>query len=356
MRLPAFALLPVGLCLLLTGGCAKNELLVTKKPEAATVRPESPKTEPGPTAAPGKLLNAIAAVVNDEIITLYEVNREAKPVFSENEKKSVVDDAMASRIRHSVLDSLVDKKLVEQKIKELNIKVAEEEIQQAIEDVKKQNNLSREALLKALAGQGLTYDQYHDKLQEQLEKLKLISMEVRSKIQVGDTEVREYYEANQSKYREDETFRARHIFFRTGEKSSAADIKASMTTALMVLSEAKSGKDFAELAKTYSEDPAARKDGGDLGRFKKGDMQIELEQVIMTLKPGEVSELISTPMGLHLIKLEERNAGKLKSFESVKNEIEEQLYRKKSDERFSQWAKDLRTKSSVEIRDLPGLL
>jgi len=210
--------------------------------------------------------------------------------------------------------------------------------------------------VKALAGQGLTYAQYHDKLQEQLEKLKLISMEVRSKIQVGESEMREYYDANQSKYREEDTFRARHIFFKTGEKASAADIKRAMTMALLVLSESKNGKDFSELARTYSEDPAARKDGGDLGRFKKGDMQPELEQAIMALKPGEVSELISTPLGLHLIKLEERIPGKLKPFESVKNEIEEQLYRKKSDERFSQWAKELRTKASIDIRDLPGVL
>lgn len=359
MRLPAFVLLlPVGLCLLLTGGCAKKELLVTKKPETATVRPEPPKTAPSPSpaAAPGKLHNAVAAVVNDEIITLYEVNREAASVISENEKKTTLDDAMRSRIRHEVLDTLVDKKLVEQKIKELNIKVAEEDIQQAIEDVKKQNNLTQEALLKALAGQGLSYDQYHDRLREQLEKLKLVSMEVRSKIQVGDTEMREYYDANQAKYREEDTFRARHIFFKTGEKASAADIKAAMTKALMVLAETKNGKDFSELAKTYSEDPAARNDGGDLGLFKKGDMQPELEQPIMALKPGEVSELINTPLGLHLIKLEERIAGKQKPFESVRSEIEELIYRKKSDERFSQWAKELRAKASIEVRDLPGQL
>jgi peptidyl-prolyl cis-trans isomerase SurA len=357
MRLPAFALLPLGLCLLLTGGCAKKELLVTKKPDTATVRTEPPKAAPAqPAAAPGKLQNAIAAVVNDEIITLYEVNHEAEAVISVNEKKSVLDDASRSRIRHEVLDGLVDKKLVDQKIKELNIKVAEEDIQQAIEDVKKQNNLTQETLLKALAGQGLTYDQYHDRLREQLEKLKLVSMEVRSKIQVGDTEMHEYYDANQSKYREEETFRARHIFFKTGEKATAEEIKHAMTTALMVLAESKSGKDFSELAKTYSEDPAARKDGGDLGLFKKGDMQPELEQAILALKPGEVSELINTPMGLHLIKLEERNPGKLKPFESVRSEIEELIYRKKSDERFSQWAKELRAKASIEIRELPGLL
>ncbi len=354
MNLRIAALLPV--CLLLAGGCAKNQVIAKSEPAVATVKADQPKEALARIVATGAVINTVAAVVNDEIITLFEVNREAQPVIRENEKKGALDDAARSKIRRLALDSLVEKKLVEQKIKELNIKVSEEEIRQSIDDVKKQNNLTQEALVAALANQGLSFDQYRSQLQEQLEKLKLVSMEVRSKIQVGESEMREYFEANRLKYTEDETFRARHIFFKTSEKTPSDDIKRSMTTALMVLAEAKSGKDFAELAKTYSEDPAARKDGGDLGRFKKGDMLPELEQAIMSLKPGEVSELVYTPSGFHIIKLEERVSGKMKSFESVKGEIEETLYRKKSEERFSQWAKELRGKASIEMKDLTGLL
>jgi peptidyl-prolyl cis-trans isomerase SurA len=309
-----------------------------------------------PSSGFAKMINAIAAIVNDEIITLYEVNREAEMAIREAEKKSTLDDAARSQIRSTVLDRLVEKKLVEQKIKELNIKVSEEEIRQSIEDVKKQNNMTQEALVSALANQGLSFDQYRVQLQEQLEKLKLVSMEVRAKIQVGESEMREYYEANRAKYTEDETFRARHIFFRINEKAPAEEIKRAMTTALMVLAEAKSGKDFIELAKSYSEDPAARKDGGALGPFKKGEMLPEMEQAIMSLKPGEVSELVYTSAGFHIIKLDERISGKLKPFESVKPEIEETLYRKKSEERFSQWAKEIRSKASIEIKDMKGLL
>lgn len=357
MKRTVVILLPVCFGLLVAGGCASNEKIVAKNMPAATVKTgQSATAASTPVPDHGKVLNAIAAVVNDEIITLLEVTREAQPVIRESEKKAALDDAERSRIRRAALESLVEKKLVEQKIKELNIRVGEDEVKQAIEDVKKQNNMNQEALVKALSGQGLTFDQYRSQLQDQLEKLKLVSMEVRSKIQVGDTEMREYYEANQAKYREEDTFRARHIFFKTSEKAPADEIKRSMTTALMVLAEAKSGKDFTELAKSYSEDPAARKDGGDLGRFKKGDMQPELEQVIMAMKVGEVSELVYTPLGFHIIKLEERVSGKLKPFESVKNEIEELLYRKKSEERFSAWAKELRSKASVEIKELPGLL
>jgi peptidyl-prolyl cis-trans isomerase SurA len=235
--------------------------------------------------------------------------------------------------------------------------VSDDEIKQAIDDVKRQNNMaSQEVLISALASQGLTFEQYRTQLQEQIEKLKLVSVEVRSKIQVGESEMREFYEANRARYSEEDTFRARHIFFRTSEKAPADDIKRTMTTALMVLAEAKEGKDFAELAKSFSEDPAARKDGGALGTFKKGDMMPELEAAILNMKPGEVSELVYTPSGFHIIKLEERTTGKMKPFENVRVEIEEAVYRKKSEERFNQWAKELRAKAGIEVKDLTGLL
>ena len=359
MKKHTYALLLACLGLIVVGGCASKGAVVTKEPAAATVKVEQPKAAIPAVQSPtpsDKVINAIAAVVNDEIITLYEVNREAAPVIREAEKKSALDAAGRSQIRRTMLDRLVEKKLVEQKIKELNIKVSEEEIRQAIDDVKKQNSMTQEALVAALANQGLSFDQYRSQIVEQLEKLKLVSMEVRSKIHVVESEKREYYEANHAKYTEDETFRARHIFFRINDKAPATDIKRAMTTALAVLAEAKSGKDFIELAKTHSEDPAAVKDGGALGPFKKGDMLPELEQTILTMKPGEISELVYTTAGFHVIKLEERVSGKLKPYESVSAEIEETLYRKKSEERFSLWAKELRGKASVEIKDVAELL
>jgi peptidyl-prolyl cis-trans isomerase SurA len=367
MNHPIFGLLTPCLCLLLAGGCAHKDAVVTKEPQEATRRADQPKVDQqkvdqqkasaATDVSSGKVVNAIAAIVNDDIVTLNEVDRESQPLIREAEKKSAVDATVRSQIRRAALEHLIEKRLLDQKIKELNIKVSDEEIKQAIDEVKKQNSMtSQEVLVSALAGQGLTFEQYRTQLQEQLEKLKLVSMEVRAKIQVGETEMQEYYEANRAKYSEEETFRARHIFFRTNEKAPADDIKHTMTTALMVLAEAKSGKDFEELAKTYSEDPAARKDGGSLGSFKKGDMMPELETAILGMKPGEVSELVYTPSGFHIIKLEERTAGKVKSFESVKAEIEDALYRKKSEERFNQWVKELRAKASIEMKDLAGLL
>lgn len=345
------------LALLVAGGCAGNDSSVPREPAEVTVKKDQPDPSPDVPKKQKNITNAIVAVVNDEIITLHDVNREAQPAVSEAEKKAALDDAARSRIRRAALDRLIERKLTGQKIKELNITVSEEEIRQAIDDVRKQNSIpSEEALVAALAAQGLSFDQYRAQLKEQIEKLKLVSIEVRAKVHVGETEMRDYYASNLPKYTEEESYRARHIFFKTGEKATPEEIQKTKATALSVLADARDGKDFAELAMKFSEDPAARKDGGDLGSFKKGDMQPELEKSILSLKPGEVSDLVTTPIGFHIIKLEARVAGTTRPFESVKAEIEEILYRKKSEERFSLWAKELRGKASVEIRELDGLL
>jgi len=201
----------------------------------------------------------------------------------------------------------------------------------------------------ALQSQGLTFDQYKAQLREQLERLRLMGQEVRSKIQVGEQEIREYYEANQKQYG-DEMFQARHIYFAITEKTPEADVKRIMATAMSVLQEARNGKDFGELAKKYSDDQLTAKEGGELGAFKKGEMLSEIEHTVEAMQPGDISDIVITPAGFHIIKLEKKFAKNLKPFDEVKGEIEELLYRKKSEERFKQWAVDLRKGAAIEIK------
>ncbi|AJE04744.1 peptidylprolyl isomerase [Geobacter pickeringii] len=306
-------------------------------------------------AAPGvsfaAVVDRIVAVVNDELITSYAVEKEKATLLKEVERQQLPpDDPARAKLDETALNRLIDRKLVEQKVRELDIRVSEEEIRQAIEDVKRQNKLSQEALVAALANQGLSFDQYKAQIREQLERLRLVSQEVRAKIQVGEREMREYYEANRTKFGAEESFRARNIFFRLDDKMPADAVKKVMTTAMTVLYEAKGGKDFADLARQYSDDPAAKKNGGDLGTFRKEDILPEFEENLTRMKPGEVSDLINTPTGLHILKLEARIPGTPKPFEQVKAEIEDILYRKKSEDRFNQWVADLRKGAAIEIK------
>ncbi|HZV81399.1 MAG TPA: peptidylprolyl isomerase [Geobacteraceae bacterium] len=300
--------------------------------------------------AGAEVVTGIAAIVNDEIITIYELNNEYAKVLKEEEKKGALPEAAAKKLRSDVLNAMIDKKLIGMKIKELNIVVSEEEVRQSIEEIKKQNNLSQDALVAALLTQGLTFDQYKAQMKEQLERLRLMSQEVKSKIQVSEREVKEYYEANKSQFREESSYRARHIFLKVDKNASNEQIKKVMEKAANVIAEARTNPDFAGLAKKYSDDPNAAKDGGDLGTFKKGDMLPEIESAVITMNPGEISDLVTTPAGFHIIKLEEKSLDRVKPFDSVKGAIEEILYRKKSEERFAQWVEELRKAAAIEIK------
>jgi peptidyl-prolyl cis-trans isomerase SurA len=301
-----------------------------------------------PSFAAAEIIDSISAIVNGEVITTYDIDKEAAVIAKEPGKKSA-PEADTAQIRADALNRLIDKKLIDLKIKELDIKVSDEEVRQAIEDVKKQNNLSQDALVSALAAQGLTYDQYRAQLREQMERLRLMSQEVRSKIQVSDAEVKEYYESNRKRF-SDEMFQARHIFFTLDKKTPEADVKRIMATAMSVLQQARSGADFGELAKKYSDDTSTAKDGGELGTFKKGEMLHDIENALETMKPGEISDLVETPAGLHIIQLEKKFDTDTKTFADVKQDIEETLYKKKSDARFNQWASDLKKNASIDIR------
>lgn len=302
------------------------------------------------TAVQAEVVSGIVAVVNDDIITTLDLDREYQFLAREAGRKEPYTEAERKDLRSVAVNRLVDRKLVDQKIKELDIKVSEEEIRQSIEEVKKQNNLTQERLVEALAAQGLSFDQYKAQIREQMERVRLMSQEVRAKVQVSLKEVMEYYQANRRSFGEQELYRARSILFRIPKDASDADIKKIQVRAEEVLQQAKAGADFIELAKKNSDDPNAAKDGGELGTFKKGDLLPEMESVILKLKPGEVSDLVRTPQSIHIIKLEKKYLGDIKPFDEVKGEIEDLLYKKKSEERFNQWVAELRKNAAIDIR------
>ncbi|MFZ3208001.1 MAG: peptidylprolyl isomerase [Geobacteraceae bacterium] len=304
-----------------------------------------------PLSTSAELINGIAAIVNDDIITIYDVDKETAIISKEAVKLATAAPPITPELRALALNRLIDQKLTDHKITELGIIISEEELRQYIEDVKKQNHIgTQEALVAALLTQGLTYDQYRKQLREQMERIRLMSQEVRSKIQIGEKEIKEYYDANRAKYGEEELFQANHIFFRLDKNANATETKRVMTTALTVLTEARNGKDFAELAKKYSDDPNAGKDGGEMVPFRKGEMISEIDSAVLAMKSGDISELVSTPEGFHIFKLTDRFIDKPKPFETVKGEIEDILYREKSEERFSQWVKELRKNAAIEIK------
>ena len=146
------------------------------------------------------------------------------------------------------------------------------------------------------------------------------------KTEVSQEEIRAYYEENIEQYKIKKQVKARHILFKLAEDASEEEEKAVRERAMKVLEKAKQGEDFAELAKAYSEGPS-KDEGGDLGTFSAGQMVKPFEEAAFALKPGEISDLVRTPFGLHIIKVEEVTEPGTRPLEEVRPEIAQILRR-----------------------------
>jgi len=146
----------------------------------------------------------------------------------------------------------------------------------------------------------------------------------KSKVTLTDEEIKEYYEYNIDAFKVPRKVKARHILFKVGKDAPEEEINKVKERAAKVLEEAKKGEDFAALAKKYSEGPTA-KDGGDLGYFSEGQMVKPFEEAAFKLKKGEISGLVRTDFGFHIIKVEDVQPARTKSFEEVRKQISENL-------------------------------
>ncbi len=151
----------------------------------------------------------------------------------------------------------------------------------------------------------------------------------RDKVKVDEQEINAFYEDNLDMFRSEKEVRARHILFKVDKDAPEAVVKEVKARALKVLKEARSGRDFSELAKQYSEGPTKDK-GGDLGYFSRGQMVKPFEDAVFALKKGQISDLVRTPFGFHIIKVEDIREARTKGIEEVRDQISDILIRNAS--------------------------
>src|SRR5206468_626449 len=177
---------------------------------------------------------------------------------------------------------------------------------------------------------------------------KLLQGEVMSKIEIKPSDISAFYEKNPDKFQQPETVHAAHILVivppGSDEKAKAA-LKAKAVEALQA---AKAGKDFGALARQYSQDGSAQH-GGDLGFFPRGQMVPAFEQAAFALKPGEVSDLVETQFGFHIIKMIEKRPGGTVPFAQVAPKIQEFLENQAQSDKAKAYVETLKAKGKVEI-------
>ena len=163
--------------------------------------------------------------------------------------------------------------------------------------------------------------------------VKIPYQELIREVQISEEEVKEYYETNKDEFFEPKKVCARHILFRISSKASKEEVEKIKKKAEAVLAKVKKGEDFAKLAQKYSEDRASAKMGGDLGCFSEGKMVKPFEKAAFSLKKNEVSDLVRTPFGFHIIKVYEIKKERIKPFNLVKNKIINKLKKEKATEK-----------------------
>jgi parvulin-like peptidyl-prolyl isomerase len=283
------------------------------------------------------------------VITLSEVEKQASPLREEIQTKDRLE--MRERVHEiyrKVLDKLIEEKLIDQEVKKSGIKVTSKEIEGAVEEVKRQNAATQEDLEKALANEGLTLGAYKKEIEKRIQRMKLINWAVKVEPKSGERELRDFYQKNNDQYRINESYRPSQILFLLPKEAQSEEIREIRKKCQKVLERIKGGEDFGEMALLYSQDISA-KNRGDLGYFKRGELLPEIEKEVFHLQVGEVSEIIRTQFGFHIIKLLDRKGG-TSPFEEVKEKVKADHYEKEMEKAYQQYLSTLKAKSVIEIK------
>ncbi len=292
-----------------------------------------------------EICNRIVAIVNSEIITLHELNNKIKELTGlEPADLRIQDEESYLEARRSVLDLLIDEKLGHEKVRELGIEVTPKEVDAAIERIKESNNLTHEDLIAGLKEQGMSYESYWKRMKSDIERMQLVDFEVKSKVIIREEKIEEYYKSHRDEFKSEEKVQLAAIFLKREDPSNQDETLFLSQKAEEILSKLKSGEDFIELARKFSQGPGAEA-GGDLGLFKTSQLDPELKEIIKDMSAGDVNGPIILPSAIQIIKVVERQ----EAVDEMRNAIYRILYQEEIDKRYSSWINDLRKKAYIKI-------
>ncbi|HEX9020224.1 MAG TPA: peptidyl-prolyl cis-trans isomerase [Nitrospirota bacterium] len=289
------------------------------------------------TTGASAVVDRVIAVVNNEIITLSDLEREESLRKTEGKQDE-----------RQLLEDMINRKLQMAEAKRAGLDVTDKELADALADIMKRNNLDGKQFDAALAREGLTLDQYKTDLREQMTLSRVFNKYVRSGVAIDEAEARAFYENNRKNYSLPEEIRMRQLFFRVADNATAAQVAAVKARAEAAYARAKKGEDFVRLVKELSENENAA-EGGDLGFMQRDQVIPEIQEAVKTLKPGEISTPFQCAGGFQVIRLEEIR-DPAKPFEKAKDEIMKTLYEQKIENTYRGWLQTLRSDSHIENR------
>lgn len=296
-----------------------------------------------------EIYNRVVAIVDEEVITLHELNDKMKEMTGMSDQEMRTKD-MEKYIetRKKVLEYLIDEKITQKKIRELKIEISQEQIDNAVENIKRNNQLTQEDLLGELKKEGLTYEKFREGIRKDIERATLINYEVRSKIIIREEQTVSYYEENKDQFITEGKVHLACIFLIPANQSDEDENSELAQIGHDIIMKIKSGEEFGEMAKKFSRGPGSA-EGGDVGWYKLDQLDKQLMVTINGLSEGEVSDLIKRDKGYQIVKLIKKEEKKTKSYEEAKDAIYDILFKNEINKRYDSWIKNLRANTYIKI-------
>jgi peptidyl-prolyl cis-trans isomerase SurA len=311
--------------------------------------------EPSSRQSGGMVLDRVVAVVNDEALTLSEIQEEGQPVvrkifqdFIGSERDRRLEEA-----HKHLLDDLIDRRLMYQVAKREGTVPSQAEVDGALDELKRNNNVTDDAQFRAmLRAEGLTLEQIRRSIGERLAIGRLLARQIRSAVILNEDEMVSYYQANQEKYKRVPQAEIRHILIAVPRGGDEAAVRARAEEARAKIL---AGADFAQVAGEYLDADAAAR-AAEVMTVHRGDLAPEIEAAAFGLPAGGVSPLIQTEGGWQLLKVERVQAESVAPYVEVRESIRDQLFQDKFEAKRKEWLAGLRSRAFIQVLMQPSEL
>lgn len=349
-------------------GCGKktppapdaNQASVPSQEQTLSGTETAPAGMPAPeTAAPEPAPDAAVVTVNGKAITEQQVstgvNMQIQRAGAQlSSLPAAFIEQFKKQVRQQVVDNLVAETLLDQAIKKANIEVTDEQVVASIEEQGALRNppVTLEDFKQMIASRGGSFDDVKAQYKIQLARQRYFESQWTGKIDVNDAEVKAFYDENPDKFEVAEQIQASHILIKpAADANDPNEAKAvAKAEAEKLLAEVRGGADFAELAKAHSDCPSAPK-GGDLGLFGHGQMVPAFDAAAFALEPGQVSDVVETQFGYHIIKVTDKKAASKTSFEEAEPQIREGLTNQKKGQFAQGLIESLKAAATIEYAE-----
>ncbi len=299
-------------------------------------------------ATAAEKVDGVVAVVNNEPITLYELDKamvEGVKAMAELKNRTEIK-AQFKENREMALKKLIDEKLLDQTLAKVNIQVTDADIEKALQNVMKRNNLDMAGLERELSQKGTTLASYKQELQGQVKRIKFMGQFVAPRVKITDADLDEFFAKNSEQFGRFQSVEMAQIIIPLPPDGSDAQIASANQIAGEVIQKAKGGADFEELGKKYSENSQTAVKQ----IYQVPMLAPQIASILEDLQPGGVSEPVRSHLGLHVLKLYERKTMAGEEYKAIREQIREKVFEYKLAEELQDYLDGLREKSFIEIK------